>query len=85
LARDPWLEKFPFALQGVIPVQRDGQWSVRDSAGNLLRLDPRSSHQRSLLALSGGHEIALFGEFDGEQLWPLSAIAEGRFVRFHVV
>jgi SWIM zinc finger len=85
LACDPWLEKFPFALQGVIPVQRDGQWSVRDAGRNLLRLDPRSSHQRSLLALSGGREIALFGEFDGEQLWPLSAIAEGRFVRFHVV
>jgi hypothetical protein len=58
---------------------------VRDRGVNILQLNPRTSHHLSLMALNKGHEIALFGEFDGEQLWPLSAIAEGRFVRFHVV
>lgn len=91
LARNPWLEHFPLVLERVIPVNRDGQWFVRDAAGNLLQLESRSSERRvqlthlALLALSGGREIALFGEFDGDRLWPLSAVAEGRFVRFNVV
>jgi hypothetical protein len=85
LARNPWIEVFPFALKSVIPIRRDGHWFVRDSDANLLQLHPRSSHHLSLLALSGGREIELFGEYDGEQLWPLSAVAEGRFVRFYVV
>ena len=33
-----------------------------------------------LLATSGGHPVAVFGEWDGSQLRPLSAFAEGRFV-----
>jgi hypothetical protein len=85
LARNPWIEVFPFALKSVIPIRRDGHWFVRDTDANLLQLNPRSSHHLSLLALSGGREIDLFGEYDGEHLWPLSAIAEGRFVRFYVV
>jgi hypothetical protein len=85
LARNPWIELFPFALKSVIPIRRDEHWFVRDTDANLLQLNPRSSHHLSLLALSGGHEIELFGEYDGEQLWPLSAMAEGRFVRFYVV
>jgi hypothetical protein len=85
LARSPWIEVFPFALKSVIPICRDGHWFVRDTDANLLQLNPRSSHHLSLLALSGGREIELFGEYDGEHLWPLSAMAEGRFVRFYVV
>jgi hypothetical protein len=85
LARNPWIDLFPFALKSVIPIRRDGHWFVRDSDANLLELHPRSSHHLSLLALSGGREIELFGEYDGERLWPLSAVAEGRFVRFYVV
>jgi hypothetical protein len=85
LARNPWIEVFPFALKSVIPIRRDGDWFVRDTDANLLQLNPLSSHHLSLLALSGGREIELFGEYDGEYLWPLSAMAEGRFVRFYVV
>jgi hypothetical protein len=33
-----------------------------------------------LLALSAGHPIGLFGEWDGAAFKPLSVTAEGRFV-----
>ena len=31
------------------------------------------------MALSGGHPLHLFGEWDGDSLTPLAAWAEGRF------
>jgi hypothetical protein len=33
-----------------------------------------------LLALSGGHALDLFGEWDGHRFWPLAAFAGGTFV-----
>jgi hypothetical protein len=35
-----------------------------------------------MMALSGGHKIDIFGEWDGDHLLPLSAFAENRFVIF---
>ena len=43
----------------------------------VLLVRPRGWH---LLAASGGQPLAVFGEWDGEALWPLSAMAEGRFL-----
>ena len=36
----------------------------------------------SLLALSGGYPLTVFGEWDGEAFLPLGAWVEGRFVGF---
>ncbi|HKX33491.1 MAG TPA: SWIM zinc finger family protein [Blastocatellia bacterium] len=83
LARNPWIEIFPMALKAVVPVRGGEQWLIRDAEGSLLRLSPRFAHHWSLLALSGGREIELFGEWDGDYLRPLSLMAEGRFVRFN--
>ena len=38
-----------------------------------------------MLALSGGREIDVFGEWDGEHLWPLSAFHENRFTKFGMI
>jgi len=82
LAHNPWIERFPFSLQAVIPYQdNDGRWSVRDKAGHRLLLFPHFPRHWELFALSGGHEIFLHGEWDGEHLLPLSVWATGRFVR----
>ncbi len=82
LARNPWLERFPVALQAVIPTHCDGKWAVRDSAGHCLPLAPRFERNWQLLALSGGRQLALFGEWDGDHFLPLSVWAEGSF---HVI
>jgi hypothetical protein len=36
------------------------------------------------LALSGGHPIDVFGEWDGYSFSPLSAVAEGRLASLRV-
>ncbi|HEY3060750.1 MAG TPA: SWIM zinc finger family protein [Chloroflexota bacterium] len=80
LGRNPWLERAPAALQAV-RVQRarsaDRWWAVAHDGAHL-PLGGDSIWQ--LAALSGGHPIDLFGEWDGYTLWPLSVVVEGRCV-----
>jgi hypothetical protein len=80
LARNPWLEQFPMPLQSVIPTRNGEGWSLRDSEGRTLPIVPRFERGWNLLALSGGHPLDVFGEWDGDDLLPLSVMVEGRFI-----
>ncbi|MBW4569428.1 MAG: SWIM zinc finger family protein [Tolypothrix carrinoi HA7290-LM1] len=83
LARNPWIEQFPVALQAVIPVfNDDGSFrGVRDADGYMLStIGIRSEQTWQLLALSGGHAVGIFGEWNGDRFLPLSAYAENVFV-----
>lgn len=83
LSRLPWLDRFPLALRGVVPLPvPNGQgdtFRVRDRDGCALPL-VRGDHWK-LLALSGGRPLDLTGEWDGEALRPLCAAAEGAWHR----
>src|SRR5437660_1496499 len=65
LARDPWLEALPLPLQAVVPLRHNGGWAARDAEGQWLPLSSRFARGWHLAALSGGHPLALFGEWDG--------------------
>jgi len=81
LAQNPWIERFPMAFSAVVPVRRgEDRWAVVDAEGRSLPLSPRFTKAWELLALSGGWPVGLFGEWDGEELLPLGAFAEERFV-----
>lgn len=70
LSCQPWLERFPFWLREVVPLRLNGSWVVRDTDGHFLPLSPRSDWGWRLMAQSGGHAIALFGEWNGDFLTP---------------
>jgi hypothetical protein len=78
---NPWLERIPFGLAAVMPSRRAHGWIVRDAAGCCLPLRISDADAWKLVALAGGCPMALAGEWDGEQLRPLSVWAEGRFLR----
>ena len=80
LSHNPWLEQFPVPLAAVIPIHQNGSWFVRDSVGHLLPVMPRFKSGWQLLALSGGHPVGLFGEWDGDYLLPLSVWSSGEFI-----
>jgi hypothetical protein len=80
LARQPWLELFPLALNAVIPLLREERWFVCDAEKRRWPLAAQYPAGWELLALSGGHPINLVAEWDGEFLWPLAVVGE-RFVR----
>jgi hypothetical protein len=77
LARNPFRERTAAMLGAVVPVV-DGRrrWWLRDATGAALRLG--TCDRWRLLALSGGQPIDLFGEWDGDELRPLSVHVERR-------
>ena len=58
------------------------RWWIADSSGHGLPLHPQFPHEWELLALSGGHPIALAAEWNGTYLWPLSVVTDNRLVIF---
>jgi len=77
LARSPWLERFPLPLCRVKPLRRDDGWIVVDEEGDALPLSRTFREGWQLLSVSGGHPLAVFGEWDGAALWPMSAWEHG--------
>jgi len=80
LARNPWLEAIPAPINSVVPVRRGDLWFARDSDNRLLPISSASIPNWKLMALSGGHPLSIFGEWNGRSLMPLSAWTDGRHV-----
>jgi hypothetical protein len=80
-SREPWAETLPCPLVGVIPVPDGDAWHIADSEGLRLPLNA-SADGWTLLAMSGGRPMNVFGEWNGEHLAILSAWAEGDCVHF---
>jgi hypothetical protein len=76
LAVQPFLERHPVLLAGLIPDPAD-HGIVHDANGRAITLHPDFRHLLQLLALSGGHPLTLCGEWDGRTLLPLS-VWDGR-------
>jgi hypothetical protein len=81
LTANPWTERIPFALAAVTPRRQAQGWIMSDAAGQALPLKISDAKAWVLHSLSGGNPVALAGEWDGEELTPLSVWAEGRFLR----
>jgi hypothetical protein len=77
LAKQPWIDRWPCTLNGVIPVP-GAPWTVVDSRGDALPLAPRATPWMAL-ALSGGGPLDLTGEWNGDWFTPLAASAKGTF------
>jgi hypothetical protein len=79
----PWVGLLPCALRDVIPLRTaDGAWWVRDAAGHGLRLSRGAPW--SLLAVSGGAPLDVFGEWNGAHLRPLGLVSDGVHLRLDV-
>lgn len=80
LAANPWLTHFPAVLSDLVPLIEKERFYLCDAEGALLPLSVLHNTGWQLLALSGGQPVAVFGEWDGSVLVPLSMMAAGRFV-----
>lgn len=77
LACQPWQDRFLCVLRGGAPVydvERD-RWYILDANGAALPLQG-DAHWK-LLAISGALPVDVAGEWDGETLLPLGALADG--------
>ncbi len=78
-ATHPWLRIFPVSLNQVAPASDHGTWTLVDSEGFALPIDPAHDPWK-LLAIGGGHPSDVFGEWNGRVLTPVSALADGRMI-----
>lgn len=76
----PWTEVFPFVLREGRPFLRKGRWWLSDSSGRALPMSGARDAGWRLLSLSGGGLLGWAGEWNGEELLPLGATYEGRYV-----
>ncbi len=72
LSQIPWLERFPMLLSDVIPLTSQGQWMLCDNYQRILPCTTSDFCGYTLLAVSGGKPIQVFGEWDGRNFMPLS-------------
>jgi hypothetical protein len=85
LAKCPWIERLPLLLQAVVPQRSGDSWQIQDQQGVVLPLSSRLDAMQNwqLLALSGGHPCAMFGEWNGRSFLPFSVWSEAGFYGFH--
>jgi hypothetical protein len=79
---NPWLARFPAFLMQVTPVSEEGKLLLTDTNQQTIPARLQEDFDWKLLAISGGHPISVFGEWDGERLSIMSAMVEDRFVHF---
>lgn len=72
ISASPWLQRLPLQITAT-PILRDHRWHLRDSENREAPLRVSDDDGWQLLALSGGHALAFFGEWLGDRLRPLSA------------
>jgi len=76
LARCPWIERYPMSIAGSTPRHWGGEFGLLDGEGRELPLRGLPQSSWKLAAVSGGRPLAVFGEWDGCGLRPMSAWAE---------
>ena len=66
-----------------LPVRRESDtWFLRDAAAKLLPCHPGFIETWRLLACSGGSPLTVFGEWNGQQFWPLVSWRDGQLTAF---
>jgi hypothetical protein len=90
LAADPWLERWPMVLAGVVPAKAGRQWCLAGAHGGAdggadggaaVPLDPAAGPPWRLVAAAAGHPVTVAGEWTATGLRPLSAWIGNRLVR----
>ena len=75
IASNPWLYAYPTYLAAVTPRKRGRAGELVTNAGEVLRIHQEYEGIYTLLALSGGGVISVFGEFNGSDFTPLCLIS----------
>ena len=66
VAQNPWLPQFPAVLTSVKPVFYENKFLLIDIKKKFIYTEGEAMASWQLLAMSGGHSISVFGEWDGQ-------------------
>jgi len=76
LSRCPWIGRHPMLIAGSIPRPFGGDFRLLDEEGRELPLRGSPQSLWKLVAVSGGRPLAVFGEWDGCGLRPVTTWSE---------
>jgi hypothetical protein len=79
LASRPWMDRDAIALSAVKLSRHADRWFVFEES-SALPIHPRYSKIWQLVAVGGGNQFDLWGEWDGEYLWPLTVATHDEWV-----
>lgn len=79
-AAHPWILAFPALLEDVVPVMQTNELLLVDKHKKYLSAKTREGSDWELLALSGGHSICVFGEWERGCFFVMSVLADNRLV-----
>jgi hypothetical protein len=77
LATDPWTRRWPVVVSDVVPVVREGRWTLVGPDG-ALAVDPGGADVWRMLAVSGGHPVTVTGELGDRGIRPLGVLDGSR-------
>lgn len=72
LTVSPWITAWPMQIDAAVPRFQGSQFSLQDESGHALPLRATPESAWKLMAVSGGHPVSVFGEWDGARLRPLT-------------
>jgi len=82
IARNPWLETCPMAINQVVPIRdKAAGWFLQDQIKNLIPLTVAGNVGWQMMAISGGRPLSVVGEYDGCAFLPLSAVTGDQYFR----
>lgn len=78
LSLNPFNSVIPVLLKNVIPVFHDDKFLILDEAKDSVPISINFANSWLLLALSGGHSVEIFGEWNGNYFCPLSVFVKDK-------
>lgn len=84
LVQNPWLFSFPVGLSKLKAFMNDKkELQIKDTNNTIIPLSAiKEETLWKILAISGGHSVSLFGEWNGLHFEPLSMLTENGVVSF---
>lgn len=79
LSAFPLLNYYPFWVESVCPVLVENTRCLMDQTGKILPVSGSVQAFQRLLALSGGQPIAVMGEWNGKEFWPVSVFCNAQY------
>ena len=79
-ARQPWADELALPVRSLVPVRREGAWSLVDREQRALPARVSDVNGWRMLAISGGRPIDMVLGYEGSHVRPLALLGEGEFL-----
>lgn len=85
IAKNPWTSLTPMSIANIkVTINDEQELQLQDANNHIIPILPVSEKTRwKIVALSGGHPIHLFGEWDGLHFEPLSVLDVNKIICLH--